>query len=168
MAHRNIFRTIIPILCGLISINVSAQYYKIVTSEDALIEGGHYLIVNTECQQAISSAEKDAKNLPATPVVIEDGIMRSGVIVRVLLLPSHVAEAKLSVKYLYEAYGDNIYISLMNQYTPMQGMSAPLDRKVTNAEYSELVAYAERIGVTNAFIQEGGTQKESFIPDFEV
>lgn len=102
-----------------------------------------------------------------TPVV-EDGIMRSGVIVRVLLLPSHVAEAKLSVKYLYEAYGDNIYISLMNQYTPMQGMSPPLDRKVTNAEYSELVAYAERIGVTNAFIQEGETQKESFIPDFEV
>ena len=77
MAHRNIFRTIIPILCGLISINVSAQYYKIVTSEDALIEGGHYLIVNTECQQAISSAEKNAKNLPATPVVIEDGIIKN-------------------------------------------------------------------------------------------
>ena len=102
-----------------------------------------------------------------TPV-IEDGIMRSGVVVRVLLLPSHVAEAKLSVKYLYETYGDNIYISLMNQYTPMQGMTSPLDRTVTNAEYSELVTYAERIGVTNAFIQEGGTQKESFIPDFDV
>ena len=102
-----------------------------------------------------------------TPV-IEDGIMRSGVVVRVLLLPSHVAEAKLSVKYLYETYGDNVYVSLMNQYTPMQGMTSPLDRTVTNAEYSELVTYAERIGVTNAFIQEGGTQKESFIPDFDI
>ena len=50
----------------------------------------------------------------------------------------------------------------------MQGMESPLDRTVTNAEYSELVSYAERIGVVNAFIQEGGTQKESFIPDFEV
>lgn len=102
-----------------------------------------------------------------TPV-IKDGIMQSGVVVRILLLPSHVAEAKLSLKYLYDTYGDNIYISLMNQYTPMQGMSSPLDRTVTNAEYSELVGYAERLGIVNAFIQEGGTQKESFIPDFEV
>ena len=68
----------------------------------------------------------------------------------------------------YDTYGDSIYISLMNQYTPMPGMTTPLDRKVTNAEYSELVSYAERLGVVNAFIQEGGTQKESFIPDFEV
>lgn len=102
-----------------------------------------------------------------TPV-IKDGIMQSGVVVRILLLPSHVAEAKLSLKYLYDTYGDNIYISLMNQYTPMAGMTSPLDRTVTNAEYSELVGYAERLGVVNAFIQEGGTQKESFIPDFEV
>lgn len=102
-----------------------------------------------------------------TPV-IKDGIMQSGVIVRILLLPSHVAEAKLSLKYLYDTYGDNIYISLMNQYTPMPSMTSPLDRTVTNAEYSELVSYAERLGVLNAFIQEGGTQKESFIPDFEL
>ena len=100
--------------------------------------------------------------------VIKDGIMQSGVIVRILLLPSHVAEAKLSLKYLYDTYGNDIYISLMNQYTPMPGMVSPLDRAVTNAEYSELVSYAERLGVVNAFIQEGGTQKESFIPDFEV
>ena len=102
-----------------------------------------------------------------TPI-IKDGIMQSGVVVRILLLPSHVAEAKLSLKYLYDTYGDSIYISLMNQYTPMAGMLSPLDRTVTNAEYSELVGYAERIGVTNAFIQEGGTQKDSFIPDFDV
>lgn len=100
--------------------------------------------------------------------IVKDGIMQSGVVVRILLLPSHVAEAKLSLKYLYDTYGDNIYISLMNQYTPMAGMTSPLDRTVTNAEYSELVGYAERLGVVNAFIQEGGTQKESFIPDFEV
>ena len=100
--------------------------------------------------------------------VIEQGIMRSGVVVRVLLLPSHVAEAKLTLRYLYETYGDSIYISLMNQYTPMSGMSAPLNRTVTNGEYSQLVTYAERIGVVNAFIQEGGTQSESFIPEFTV
>jgi len=100
--------------------------------------------------------------------IIEGGIMQRGVIVRVLLLPGHLAEAKLSVRYLYDTYGDNIYLSIMNQYTPMEGMIPPLNRKVTNAEYDELCTYAERIGIVNAFIQEGGTQTESFIPDFEV
>ena len=99
--------------------------------------------------------------------VIEDGIMKSGVIVRVLLLPGHVAEAKLSVKYLYETYGDGIYISLMSQYTPMPGMPAPLDRPVTQAEYDELVDYAVKKGITNAFIQDGSSAKESFIPPFD-
>ena len=94
--------------------------------------------------------------------------MQSGVVVRILLLPSHVAEAKLSVKHVYETYGNNVYISLMNQYTPMKGMISPLDRTVTRAEYSELVSYAERIGVVNAFVQEGGTQSESFIPEFSI
>ena len=102
-----------------------------------------------------------------TPV-IEEGIMRSGVIVRVLLLPSHVAEAKLTVKYIYDTYKDDVYISLMNQYTPMPNMTSPLDRTVTRSEYSELISYAEKIGVVNAFIQEGGTQSESFIPEFTV
>ena len=100
--------------------------------------------------------------------VVECGIMRSGVIVRILLLPGHVAEAKLSLKYLYETYGDNIYISLMNQYTPMPDMPSPLNRTVTREEYSELVDYALRKGVTRAFIQEGGTAKESFIPAFDL
>jgi putative pyruvate formate lyase activating enzyme len=56
----------------------------------------------------------------------------------------------------------------MNQYTPMPNMTSPLDRTVTRSEYSELVSYAEKIGVVNAFIQEGGTQSESFIPEFTV
>ena len=100
--------------------------------------------------------------------VIENGIMKSGVIVRILLLPGHVAEAKLAVKYLYEAYGDKIYISLMNQYTPMPDMPSPLDRRVTAAEYDELCDYAIKKGIKNAFIQEGGTAEESFIPPFDL
>ncbi len=102
-----------------------------------------------------------------TPI-IQNGIMKSGVIVRILLLPSHVAEAKLSLRYIFDTYGNDVYVSLMNQYTPMNGMTHPLDRKVTNAEYLELVSYAERIGVVNAFVQESGTQSESFIPDFKI
>ncbi|MBO5009350.1 MAG: radical SAM protein [Clostridia bacterium] len=101
------------------------------------------------------------------PAFDEKGIMKKGVIARILLLPGHVAEAKLILKYLYDTYGDKIYISLMNQYTPMQGMPAPLNRKVTREEYRQLVDYALRLGVTNAFVQEFGTASESFIPPFK-
>ena len=99
--------------------------------------------------------------------VIEDGLIKSGVVVRVLLLPEHVAEAKLTVKYLYETYGDGIYVSLMSQYTPMPGQKPPLDRRVSHAEYDELVEYALKKGVKNAFTQDFGCAEESFIPDFD-
>ena len=97
----------------------------------------------------------------------EQGIMTRGVIVRILLLPGHVAEAKLSLKYLMDTYGDRIYVSLMNQYTPMQGMNPPLDRKVTREEYYQLTDYAERLGLVNGFTQEFGTAEESFILPFD-
>ena len=101
------------------------------------------------------------------PSFDEQGIMTRGVIVRILLLPGHVAEAKLSLKYLMDTYGDKIYVSLMNQYTPMQGINSPLDRKVTREEYYQLTDYAERLGLVNGFTQEFGTAEESFIPPFD-
>ncbi len=101
------------------------------------------------------------------PVLDEKGIMKKGVIVRILLLPGHVAEAKLCLKYLLDTYGDRIYISLMNQYTPMPNMKPPLNRRVTHEEYSQLTDYAERLGLINGFTQEFGTASESFIPPFD-
>ena len=102
---------------------------------------------------------------------IEAGIMTRGVIVRHLLLPGQLEDSKRVVKYLYETYGDRRYISLMNQYTPMQDMEIKypeLARKVTEQEYEELVDYAIELGVENGFIQEGETASESFIPEFNM
>ena len=101
------------------------------------------------------------------PVLGEDGMMKRGVVVRILLLPSHLAEAKLSVKYLYSHYGDTVYISLMSQYTPMPGMKAPLDRTVTRSEYRELVEYTAALGVTKCFVQEEGSASDTYIPAFD-
>ena len=101
------------------------------------------------------------------PVFDENGMLTRGTVVRVLLLPGHVAEAKLIVKYLHDTYGDDIYLSLMSQYTPMPNMPKPLDRRVTREEYRQLVDYAERIGVRLGFIQDGSAAEESFIPPFD-
>ncbi len=105
------------------------------------------------------------------PVFDEDGMMRSGVIVRHLLLPAHKKNAKKVIHYVYETYGDDVYISLMNQYTPFERLKdnencKELCRKVTKREYEAVISYMLELGVQKAFIQEGDTAKESFIPDF--
>lgn len=102
---------------------------------------------------------------------IEYGMMKKGVIVRHLLLPGQLEDSKKIVKYLYETYGDKIYISIMNQYTPMPGIEEKypeLGRKITPKEYDTLVDYAIELGVENGFIQEGETASESFIPEFDM
>ena len=99
----------------------------------------------------------------------ERGLIKRGVIVRHLLLPGHVSDSKRVVEYLYNTYGNQIYISLMNQYTPMpvMGQDPLLSRKVTAREYGRLVDYALSLGLENGFLQEGETAKESFIPAFD-
>lgn len=100
----------------------------------------------------------------------ERDMMKRGVIVRHLILPGHIKESKEAIRYLYETYGDQIYISIMNQYTPMPGIEKRfknLGRTITQKEYDEVVDYAIDLGVENGFIQEGETAKESFIPQFD-
>lgn len=96
-----------------------------------------------------------------------NGILKKGLIVRVLILPGHVYDAKNIIKYLYKTFGDNIFISIMNQYTPVNKCKYDnLNNKITDEEYDEVINYALDLGVTNAFVQEGDTSLESFIPDF--
>lgn len=93
-----------------------------------------------------------------------EGIMIKGVIVRHLVLPGHTDDSIRLLDRLYREYGDSIYISIMNQYTPMPEMTGELARSLSDREYSEVVGYARELGITNGFVQEGGTVGESFIP----
>jgi putative pyruvate formate lyase activating enzyme len=106
-----------------------------------------------------------------TPEFDDEGIMTKGVIVRHLLLPGCIEDSKRIIKYLYDTYGDDIYVSIMNQYTPMKGIEErypELANKVSYSEYDRLTDYAIDIGIENGFIQEGDTAEESFIPDFDM
>lgn len=103
------------------------------------------------------------------PVVFdENGYIKKGTIVRHLILPGHTRNSIQVLKHLQRAFGTQIYISIMNQYTPMPFVEniPELNRKVTHREYGKAVDYAIGLGVVNGFIQEGGTAKESFIPEF--
>lgn len=100
---------------------------------------------------------------------IKDNLLVSGLVVRVLVLPGHVDDSKKIIKYLYDTYKDNIIISIMNQYTPVCKINdfPNLNRKLTDEEYDEVIDYACSLGIENAFVQEGETQSESFIPVFD-
>lgn len=97
------------------------------------------------------------------------GIMSKGVIVRHLILPGSTKDSKNIIRELYDRFGDDIYISIMNQYTPMENVKnhPKLYRKITRREYDSVVDYAIELGIKNAFIQEEDVAKESFIPAFD-
>lgn len=98
----------------------------------------------------------------------ENILIRRGVIIRHLVLPEGMKDSKNIVKYIYDTYGDAVFISILNQYTPMTGQPyQELMRRVTEKEYEEVVNYAVEIGVERGFIQEGDTAKKSFIPEFD-
>ena len=99
----------------------------------------------------------------------EDGYIRKGTIVRHLILPGHTRNSRKVLRYLHETYGEEIYISIMNQYTPVRefGEFKELNRKVTKREYEKVLDAAVEMGIQNGFIQEGETTSESFIPEFD-
>ena len=99
----------------------------------------------------------------------EDRYIRRGTIVRHLILPGHTKNSRKVLRYLHETYGEDIYISIMNQYTPVRefGEFKELNRKVTKREYEKVLDAAVEMGIQNGFIQEGETASESFIPEFD-
>ena len=104
------------------------------------------------------------------PVFADNGLIRKGVIVRHLVLPGMVHNSKDTISYIYRTYGNRVWFSLMNQYTPYAEAAKrfpELNRRVTKREYDAVIDYALSLGVENAYMQEGATQKESFIPSFD-
>ena len=109
-----------------------------------------------------------------TPVFEPDsGMMKRGLIVRHLLLPGQTPDSKRILRYLHDTYGNDIYVSIMNQYTPLPHLSrlpepdrTLLQQTISDEAYEKVLNFAEKIGIENGFVQEGGTAKESFIPAF--
>ena len=104
------------------------------------------------------------------PAVLDgDGIMQRGVLIRHLVLPSHAKESMAALKMLFDRFGNDVYYSIMNQYTPMKGVPFfELSRTVTDREYDSVVDFAEKLGIENGYTQSGESVSESFIPDFEI
>lgn len=150
--------------------------------------------MNEACEESQMSGEDiDSSDSKKDGAQAQDAdfLMKRGVIVRHLVLPGQTADSRRVLDYLYRTYKNRIYISIMNQYTPMPQLAERLAvsagggaektqpgsltgqirqemlRKLTEEEYEAIVAYAIELGVENGFLQEGETAKESFIPSFD-
>lgn len=107
---------------------------------------------------------------PAAVYPADTPLLRRGMIVRHLVLPGQVRDSKKVLHYLHDAFGNDIYVSVMCQYTPLPHVTdtSELNRRVTAEEYQRVVDYCLRLGMENVYIQEGEAAQESFIPPFDL
>lgn len=151
----------LKLLEGLIDIYIPDLKYKSEILGKKYSNAPDYFNITTK-------AIKEMYRQVGKPKFSKEGIMQKGLIVRHLAIPENEKDSKEILSYLYNTYKNNIYISLMNQYTPIRKTKYnELNRKLSKKEYYNLIDYAISLGIKNCFVQEEGTQKKSFIPDFK-
>ena len=95
-----------------------------------------------------------------------DGLARSGVVVRHLVLPGDLTDTRDALAFVARRLGPEVSVSLMAQYTPaIQGLSPPLDRPLTRKEYQTAVGHLERLGLPEGWVQELDASR-CYTPDF--
>lgn len=156
------------LLEGLVDIYLPDLKYR---SPELSLEYSHAADYFEKAAAAIAEMFRQVGSPLLDPV---SGLMKRGVIVRHLLLPGQTGDSKRILRYLHDTYGNDIYVSIMNQYTPLEHVStlpeptrAALLQTVTPQEYRRVLDFAERIGIEQGYMQEGGTASESFIPPFD-
>ncbi len=103
------------------------------------------------------------------PYRMEDGQLKSGVLIRHLLLPGELENTRRVLDWLSQTFRPGeVLVSLMSQYTPQPGAMGPMARHVTKAEYRAAVAYMENCGLTDGYTQERTSAKEEYTPDFDL
>lgn len=103
------------------------------------------------------------------PIHFEDDLLKKGIVIRHLILPNHIEDSKDIIEYIFQTFKHDVFISIMNQYTPMAKASLypEINRKVTEEEYDNVIDFAISIGVENALVQDSESQSDSFTPDFD-
>ncbi len=99
----------------------------------------------------------------------DDGLMRSGVILRHLVLPGQMENTKRVIDYVSTHFPPKtVLFSLMSQYTPQSGSTGALARRLNEREYRTAVQYMRDCGLTDGFCQELSSAKEEYTPVFDL
>jgi len=104
------------------------------------------------------------------PVVLEDGLLKRGVVIRHLILPGQVNAAKEVMDWIQANFGKGeVLFSLMSQYTPWGDLSGhpELNRKLRKGEIRTATEYMENLGLSG-FCQDGASAREEYTPPFDL
>ena len=101
--------------------------------------------------------------------VLEGGLLRRGVVIRHLLLPGALDNAKRVMDWVAGHFRPGqVLFSLMSQYTPQPGAEGLLRRRVTGAEYRAALQYMENLGITDGYRQDSSSAREEYTPPFDL
>ena len=101
--------------------------------------------------------------------VLEDGLLKRGVLIRHLMLPGQLENTKAVLDWVAETFRPGqVLLSLMAQYTPQPGAEGLLSRRVTGAEYRAAQRYMENLGITDGYCQDAASARAEYTPDFDL
>ena len=101
--------------------------------------------------------------------VLEDGLLKRGVLIRHLMLPGQLENTKAVLDWVAETFRPGqVLLSLMAQYTPQPGAEGLLSRRVTGAEYRAALRYMENLGITDGYCQDAASARAEYTPDFDL
>ena len=116
-----------------------------------------------------TAAIKEMYNQVGSPVLDENGMIKKGLIIRHLVLPSNIQNSKDVLKWINDNMDKNVFVSVMAQYFPTHKAKEfpEINRKLTMDEYKEIENYLYSLDLDNGYIQELGEHEEEYVPDFE-
>ncbi|EJO5347493.1 radical SAM protein [Clostridium botulinum] len=132
-----------------------------------------YAIRYSNCSNYFNIAFKAIKemfNQVGKPSFNNDGIIEKGIIIRHLMLPGLLFDTKKIIDSIFKEFNHKVYISIMNQYTPMRSICnfKELNKNLNPKHYDAIIEYCLTLGIKNAFIQESSSSSQKFIPNFDL
>ena len=130
--------------------NLSARYSR----------AGNY--VENATQAIVQMKQNQPKD------IIENGLIKKGVIVRHLILPTHTDDSLRCLSFIEQNLGADSIVSIMSQYEPIyKAIDYPeINRKITPLEYKRVVNHAIKLNMTNCFTQDLTSANSKYTPKF--
>ncbi len=102
------------------------------------------------------------------PYRMEDGLLRSGVLIRHLVLPGQLENTYAVIDWVADTFGsEQVLVSLMSQYTPYRPLGGDLDRRLDKREWIKARNYMKKRGITEGYVQDLSSAKEEYTPPFD-
>ena len=115
-------------------------------------------------------AIKEMYRQVGSPKLDERGMIKSGLMIRHLVLPNNIENSKKILRWIKENIDENVYVDIIVQYFPTYKAkeSKDLNRKLTKEEYKEIEEYVYDLNTKNGYMQDLGEHEEEYVPKWEV